>query len=447
MEKYWSSRLLKSWRSVDLQDFFFFAMKTVVSTYYLEKTNELAAKFASERAQLYPEKSRKKVYKSTLEVFKSISLYLYLRLSKASPDKTSFKFNHISSIDIKKLSCKLYKKVLRALEESYIIKANSHYYHGKARTPFTKSYLIHRDILHKIDETKRKLEYRIAEVEIPEKVEKVLRVSGVIVQQGSLDSCAKLNRFNRREYPKREVSRPVSYYSQLEYDEKKLDEFCDRDEFLYNYSLRRLRKLRMQPKLIKGRWYHPFHELSKKFRESVLTLDGESLKEVFDIPASDLHMLAKHLENVDGIPERELIRFQKDVKNDFRRELGARRDGKCTAQVKRAFKVYLNMKRDAYSRIREGSIVSKIDSLLEKRCPKIREYIKQTDGIWQIAMDNEFKTMSDKLVSSLSEIGVKALTCHDAVYVKKSVDIPRIREMFYEKLDLLSDRTERMLNL
>lgn len=422
-------------------------MKTVVSTYYLNKIDSLAFDFANARAQSFPKRFQKKVFNSAYQVFQNISLYLYLKLNKATLDKTNFKFNHIYSKDLKKFSCKLYHKIIQILSENNIIKVNNHYFHGEPTISFSKSYLIHKDIFYSIDESKRKLKYQLKEIEIPEKIVKILNVKSINNEDDSIDTQKKLNRFNRGNQPKNEVSKIRYYYNQLQYDENKLNEYCDKDDFLYNYNKRRLLRLNQQPKFIKGRFYHPFHEFSKNFRETVLTFEGEKIKEIFDISASDMHMLAKYLEQNDDIPLKELIEFQNDVKNDFRKKFGVRKDGKCTSQVKKAFKVYLNLKKDRYDNFRYNSIASKIDEYFKENYPHIREYIKETDDIWQISMNEEFKIMSDKMVSELEKHGIKSLTCHDAIYVKESVQVPNIKKMFYQNLDLISDRTSKMLEL
>lgn len=276
---------------------------------------------------------------------------------------------------------------------------------------------------------------------------KILNVKNVRSEDDYIDFQKKLNRFNRRNHSENEVSKIRQYYNQLEYDENKLDEYCGNDDFLYNYNKRRLLRLSQKAKLIKGRWYHPFHEFTKKFRETVLTFEGEHIKEIFDISASDMHMLAKYLENIDDIPQNELIKFQKDVKNDFRKKFGSRKDGKCTAKVKKAFKVYLNMKKERYDCLRFNSLPAKIDEYFIENYPHIREYVKNTNDIWQISMNEEFNIMSDQMVNELEKHGIKSLTCHDAIYVKQSAQVPNIKKMFYQNLDLISDRTENMMNL
>ncbi len=415
-------------------------MKTVISTYYIEKINELAFDFATTRSQSFPIKYQRKVFNSTYQVYKNISLFLYLKLYKTSVNTTSFKFNHIFCKELKKFSCKLYYKIISDLANNNVIAINKHYFHGNPEISFSKSYLIHKDIFHKINQNKQKFQYSLTQIDIPIKVLNLLNVKNVNEYNEELCLNQKLNRFNREE-PLKKNSPILNFYNQLKYDEKQLDDFCENDDILYNFNKRKLLKLNQQPKLIKGRLYHPFHEFSKKFRESVLMFENEHIKEIFDISGSDLHMLAKHLENVIDIPKDELINFQIDVKNDFRRKFGIKKNGKCKANVKTAFKVYLNLKKDKYDKFRKGSIASRIDEYFKIRYPSIREYIINTDDIWQIAMNEEYDVMSNKMVEELYRQGIKSFTCHDAIYVKESVNVPNIKKLFYQKLDFISDRT------
>ena len=80
----------------------------------------------------------------------------------------------------------------------------------------------------------------------------------------------------------------------------------------------------------------------------------------------------------------------------------------------------------------------------------MRKFIQAHDDIWQICFNREFEIMSDKMVKRCwYERGVKALTCHDALYVKKS-DIKKMSDIyrfFQETVDLQWDRWRVMMSL
>ena len=224
----------------------------------------------------------------------------------------------------------------------------------------------------------------------------------------------------------------------------------------------KLRKLNNDPEVYWNRFSHLFHQLSKDFREKILRLDGEPIKEVFDIPASDLHMIAKTIENIDSIPIKEIKRFQQLVKDDFRKIFGTRKDGKCTENTKLAFKKYLNKQKNQYSNIRTGSTQYKIDEYFKENIPNVREFIinfkeittdkKTSKALWAECMNLEYETMSIRLRNILDrEKHIKSLTCHDSIYVKvsdlKKITKQEIIEYFYEAIDLLIDREVNFFNL
>lgn len=254
----------------------------------------------------------------------------------------------------------------------------------------------------------------------------------------------------------------MTFYSKLTYDEQALTEFCDGDDLLENTLRIKLKELSNPPKIVWNRYYHLFHTLSKEFREHVLRFNGKKIIEVFDVPGSDLHMIAKALEKTT-VKEKELIKFQKDVKQDFRKLFGVcKKTGKATKTVKTAFKKYLFQRHDAYSNIRKDSTVWYIDQYFQENYPNIREQIiewgetdisgKTTKSLWADMMMEEFETVSVRLTSLLyNRKHMYSFTCHDAVYLTEDdaeeITEKEIKEMFYEALDLLIDRQENFYNL
>ena len=58
---------------------------------------------------------------------------------------------------------------------------------------FSKSFLIHNDILQKINESKRKFKYKVENIELSEKVTSLLGVNDVSNEEDSLKITNKLN--------------------------------------------------------------------------------------------------------------------------------------------------------------------------------------------------------------------------------------------------------------
>lgn len=416
-------------------------MTTQIETTYYIELKRLASKFAAERASKFIPTSQTKVYRSTYEVYMTIGLYLYLKCGAGSIDLTDYNFNRIHSSIFKSFSCKLYHKILDDLEKNQIIRRNNHYNYiqnrnGVEQQIFSKSFLFSHSIQRRIRQVRHKMKYKTTEVELPRKLEKL------VVECEKVAASRKLNT-NLVQETRTDVidkhSCPVdrlNYYTDLNFSEKSLKEFCEDDEWKEIYLRKTLRRLKDDAVWKFSRWYHAFHRLSKECREKVLRFEGEHIKEIFDVSGSDMHMLAKHLENED-IPVGELMRFQKDVINDFRKLFGARKsDGKCTSRVKTAFKVYFNSNKSFYRHIKQGSICSRIDEWFKMHYPTIRDYIANKEDLWKDVMESEFDVVSKKMFKELSRRGIKSLTCHDAIYVKESINVPDIKDIFYQCLDL-----------
>lgn len=355
--------------------------------------------------------------------------------------------NRIPCSEFKKISCKLYYKIINDLEKNQLIRRNNHYCHsGPEEKHFSKSYLFSHRFQTSLRKLKHKLKAETIDVELPRKLEEIIQNKMKTVKDA--EENRKLNTYLVEESRTDEIDSQSfleNYYSELKFSERSLEDLCNGDEWREIHLRRELNKLKKDAIWKSGRWYHEFHRLSKECREKVLRFEGEHIKEIFDVSGSDLHMLAKHLENIKDIPIKELMKFQRDVMRDFRKDFGARMtDGKCKASVKTAFKVYLNSKKSFYHLIRSGSICSRIDEYFKQNYPHIRSFIIEKDDIWKDVMLSEFDIISVKMFKDLQQRGVKALTCHDAVYVKESVDVPDIKDLFYECLGLSAYWQDRL---
>ena len=424
--------------------------RTCVSTIYMNALTSAAFKFAEARVDSCNTKYKKKVFNSAYDVYRNIGLYMYIQLYTQSYNARDFKFNHLFCLDLKKFSARFYKKVLLDMEKQKLIVINNHYLNAKdKKTSFTKSYLIHRDVMKKMDDAKEKLIYQTVEIDVPEKVEKVLCKEKVSKPEEVKEARTILTRFNEQQQNESD-SRCLEFYERLDYDEKALREYCGNDDLKFDKFQSKLYRLNVNAKFIKGRFYHVFHELPKDLREEVLRCDNEHIKEVFDVSASDLHMLAKHLESIEEIPDSELLKFQAAVKSDLREEISKLHSTHPNRdRVKTAFKVYLNGDKRQFNWLSSTSLLGTIDLYFQANFPHIREYIKKTENIWEICMNEEFKVMSEDLVEELFKEGVVSFTCHDAIYVKQS-DVKKVRdikERFYKALDFKNDRYESLFNL
>jgi hypothetical protein len=294
-------------------------------------------------------------------------------------------------------------------------------------------------MLDKIDEQKRQLSYELIKVEVPGKVMRALSSKRVSGADDTLYEKNKLNRFYRTNQLEKDIyieDTIRQFYTKLTYDEKSLLKYCRDDELLYNHFKRLLDvQLKLEPTYIKGRWYHLFHRLPKSFRKRILRLDGERIVEAFDIPGSDMHMLAKHLERSEcHIKGDELLKFQACVLKDMRTVIGkSKATGKATDGAKKIMKIWLNMKPEQYSMIRKGTRMQGLDNLMRLHLHSVWKFVRSRADVWQICMNEEFKAMSVKMVNFLHSLGVKSMTCHDAIYMKRS-DMKRFEPGYFKWL-------------
>ena len=428
-------------------------MKTRINTQYLERIRALAREFAATRADEFPSKSHNTVYSLTYDVYYSMGVFFYLRLFRKTMNPNNFNFNRIPSSVLMKFSHKLYRKVILDLEKNGIIRVNNHYNwvtrKDRPAKVFCKSFMLKSRIIDMLEISKSKFE-KESMIQIPDKVMAALDLTGEEADGKKAKEGAERQDCDKpfspedhqrwlRERTAEMLGSKLNFFSELTYDEDALHAQCAGDDFEEMELRRKMRRLDHIARFIKNRWYHVFHELSKRTRSNVLRLDGQRIKEVFDVTCSDMHMLAKKLEDLKCIPRPELMRFQLEVMRDFRKKFGVRRDGKCTARVKRAFKVYLNSKKDFYSRIRKGSICSRIDEYFDIYFPTIREYITKKNKIWVGITEEEFKQISVNVVKKLyTKYGVKALTCHDSVWLREDQSDIDVRRIFYDEIDLMA---------
>ena len=416
-------------------------MKTKINTEYLNKIEMLAHDFAVERTKLFLPESYDKVYSSAYDVYYSIGVFLYIKLYKRSPNPNDFNFNRIHSGLLKRFSCKLYHKIVLDLEKNEIIRVNNHYNwiaeKNNVKIPtFSKSFMLSSNVIRMIHQAEAKMT-EDSLIYVPNRILKLFPMNEEVDSNVQNNADHRLNRILKE--TKEEHVSTVNFYNELKFDEKSLVDFCNKDDILEYFLRKDLKRLNEMPKFVKGRWYHVFHNFSKKFREKVLRLDDHNLKEIFDVSCSDLHMLAKILENEKDIPIFELRKFQLDVIDDFRKKFGVRKDGRCTAKVKKSFKVYLNSKESFYWSIRGNSICKRIDEYFKEKFPHIRDYIIHKNEIWIDIMNEEFKCISDRLVKRLyNDYNVKALTCHDSIWIRDDQNVVDIKKMFYDELGLMA---------
>lgn len=462
-------------------------MKTYISKKFNERIEELSTIFAETHSAHLQGRYRTQSFNAIKKQYLNIATALYLKVFKFSPNKNNFEFNHIKVSALKELGKRNYRDIIDDLIENEIIVVNEKYFFDLSfdkalKNPnrnknekienksFTKSYLLHSSFVSGIHDSIYRLNYKSTLIDISDSILDIFSFLGnpSVIISGEVYKSDKLIGGDETKLDK-EYNRTITTeemknteYSKLTYDEDSLIEFCQGDELAYHYFKGMLKKLDNTPDTAWNRLYHVFHQLSKEFREKVLRLDGEPIKEVFDIPASDLHMIAKTIENIDSIPIKEIKRFQQLVKDDFRKIFGTRKDGKCTENTKLAFKKYLNKQKNQYSNIRTGSTQHKIDEYFKENIPNVREFIinfkeittdkKTSKALWAECMNLEYETMSIRLRNILDrEKHIKSLTCHDSIYVKvsdlKKFTKQEIINYFYEAIDLLIDRENKFFEI
>jgi hypothetical protein len=54
-------------------------------------------------------------------------------------------------------------------------------------------------------------------------------------------------------------------------------------------------------------------------------------------------------------------------------------------------------------------------------------------------MNEEFKCIADRLVKRLyNDYSIKALTCHDSIWIRDDQNVVDIKKMFYDELGLMA---------
>lgn len=458
-------------------------------------------------------KYEKKSFNSQFQIYSDIAIMLYLRTYKLSRIKNRFDTNNIPANTFKRISKRHYKKVLTHLEKNNIITVNKHYCNLKLAKinnmePFSRSYILHKDIRKEIESEIEKFKYKTVKVKLSERVIctvlslKTLDYFDKVNNEITIDETEKVNfdkdhfsiqknnslplkvppclegikikgkAGSQNEFKEIKVNKSFSntfkyietllepdnrfqniekFYTKLQIDYKALWNYVKHDELDYIFWKQKLEdKIKIIPQLNKGRFYHIFQQMPKKMREAVLRFNGHKLVEVFDVPCADLHMMAKYLERIqheNGITDKELEEFQVEVKNDFRKKFGIdEKTGKCKKSVKTAFKIYFNLQSyDKYRYIR--GTVKKIDEYFWKHFPHIREWIKNTFDIWKKGAEEEYQVVSVGMFNYLLRRKIFSLSCHDALYVLDT-DVDkvkdRIKDIFYDELNLYIDRKAAM---
>ena len=391
--------------------------------------------------------------------YTEIAFIVYIISYRVATYKLYFNNNNIDSRVFKSVDRNNYSKILADLAVNNVIVVNNSYSVGN----FSKSYVLHKDMLVAINNRISQLNNSIVYIDLNnyQHLYKIFSsLPSIYVAQPTTDEDNKLNRNYKRELKYEDLE--MTEYQNLSYDEDALKQYCNGDELMEYYFTEQLKKLKHPPKFIWNRYYHLFHQLSREFREQVLRFHGKKIIEVFDVPGSDMHMFAKLIESTD-VKEKDIIKFQYDVKHDFRTLFGiCKRTGKANAYVKTAFKKYFNSKKNFYSNIRGGSICWHIDQYFQDNYPSIRELLinweelditgETKKGLWADMMWKEFEVISTRLSNLLwKEKQMHCFTCHDAVYLTEddaeNITEKEIKEMFYEALDLLIDRQENFYNL
>lgn len=439
-------------------------MDSYINNVFIDRIEELSSEYASRMAEGKSGRYFTQAFNAAKRKFTEIAYLIYLRCTKNLHCDDSFVGNNIHTDIIRAIDSHNYTKILSCLEDNEVIVVNNTY----KVNDFSKSFIIHPSMRIKVNNSRYKFNYKSTLVDLNKfkHLHKMIQsLPSIYVAQPTIEEekMVKLNKENRKY--KREIKEEQmknTEYQKLTYDEDSLIKYCQGDEVMEVVFRMKLKQLTEQPKLIWNRYYHVFHQLPKTFREEVLRLNGKRIYEVFDVPGADLHMLAKLLETKD-IPHKELIKFEQDVKQDFRKLFGiCKRTGKAKAYVKTSFKRYLFARSDFYNNLRTGSTCWHIDQYFQTNYPSIREELikwdetnisgKKTKSLWADSTLIEFETISVRMRNLLQQrFNMPSITCHDAVYLIEE-DAERITDkqllkVFYDSLDLLVDRQETLYNI
>jgi hypothetical protein len=326
-------------------------MKFKVNQVFVDKIEYLSLEYAHKKAEGKSGKYFIQSFNAAKRSFIEIAYYLYIECFSCGNAEAKFNGNNINSKLFRCIDKNNYKSILDILEYNNVISVNNIY----CAKRFSKSFCIHRDMISLIHNSKCKLNYSdsiFVLEDYPHLYKMLSSLPSIYVAKPKTDDW-KFNK-QKRDYKRERETIDVenTQYQKLTYDEAALEKYCDGDELKEFWYTNKLKGLKKNPDVIWNRYYHLFHHLPKDFRTQVLRLNGQPIVEAFDVPGSDIHMLAKLLEQYD-IPAKQLEKFQRDVKSDFRKLFGScKSTGKAKSYVKTAFKKYLNSTKDFYSNIR-----------------------------------------------------------------------------------------------
>lgn len=436
-------------------------MNFYVNTVFVDVIDRLSSEYANSRAEGKQGKYFDQSFNAAKRNFTEVSYLLYIKCFKLADDVSKFNGNNINSSWFKCIDRDNYSSILNILSANNVIVINNVY----SAKRFSKSYMLHHDIIYSINDSKYKFNYNSTLIDLSsyQHLYKMFQPFPSIYVYEPKTEEEKFNK-DKREYKKNieEYEMENTNYQQLTYDEEELINYCAGDELMEHYYRQKLKDLKRNPDVIWNRYYHLFHHLPKEFRTEVLRFNGKPIIEAFDVPGSDIHMFAKLIEKYD-IPAKELERFQRDVKADFRTLFGkCKRTGKAKSYVKTSFKKYMFAKKDFYNNIRTGSTCWHIDQYFQEHYPSIRQLLidwqevnlngKCTKGLWADSMLQEFETISVRMTNLLyKEKHMLCLTCHDAIYLTEddaeNITEAELKDLFYASLDLYIDRQDNFYNL
>jgi hypothetical protein len=440
-------------------------MKFYINNVFINLIDGLSNDYAGTKAEGKAGRNFAKTFNAAKTNFTEVAYLLYIKCFKCTGDICRFNGNNINSEVFRVIDRNNYTKILDILASNNIIVINNSY----SIERFSKSFMFHHDLLYLIIDSKCKFNYNSTLIDLSsyKHLYKIFQLfPSIYVSHFSNDDVIHEEKFNKskREYKKTYEDKDMekTNYQLLTYDETALEDYCVGDELMEHYYRQKLKDLKRNPDIIWNRYYHLFHHLPKDFKTHVLRFNGKSIVEAFDVPGSDMHMFAKLIENYD-IPARELERFQRDVKSDFRTLFGkCKRTGKAKSYVKTAFKKYMFAKSDFYNNLRIGSVCWHIDQHFQEHYPAIRQLLidwqelklnnKETKSLWADAMLMEFETISVRMTNLLMQKKhMPCLTCHDAIYLTEDdaerISEAELRDLFYTALDLYVDKQDNFYNL
>ena len=198
------------------------------------------------KAEGKSEKYYKYAFNAAKSNFAEVAYLLYIKCFKLAGDISKFNGNNINSSYFKSIDPHNYQAILDILAANNVIVINNSY----AAKRFSKSFILHHDIIYSINDSKYKFNYNSTLIDLSsyQHLYKMFQpFPSIYVDQTRSDNVLREEKFNKnkREYKKTYEDKEMekTNYQMLTYDEKSLIEYCAGDELMEYYYRQKLKDL------------------------------------------------------------------------------------------------------------------------------------------------------------------------------------------------------------